>query len=154
VGNLPEPKTYTDGAEILRRLFGAQFPRLTDDDWLAFASRAFTEERGRLQPTYDVKLAKTLEGIDLARPLPSLWVEFDALVRVPMMVIRGANSDVLSTATVEAMRARRGDLDVIEVPDQGHAPLLAEEEIIGQIGSFITACERFGAPVMELGRAG
>jgi pimeloyl-ACP methyl ester carboxylesterase len=153
VGNLPEPKTYADAAEILRRLFGAQFPRLTEADWLAFASRAFKEERGRLQPTYDVKLAKTLDGIDLARPLPSLWVEFDALARVPVMVIRGANSDVLSTTTVEAMRARRGDLDIIEVPDQGHAPLLAEEEIISQIGSFIAACERFGEALMGLGSA-
>jgi pimeloyl-ACP methyl ester carboxylesterase len=150
VGNLPEPKSYAEGAEILRRLFGAQFPRLTDEDWLAFASRAFKEERGRLQPTYDIKLAKTLDGIDLARPLPSLWVEFDALAHVPVMVIRGANSDVLSAATVEAMRARRGDLDVIEVPDQGHAPLLAEEQIIGQIGSFIAACERFGEATMGL----
>ncbi|HEY6256705.1 MAG TPA: alpha/beta hydrolase [Xanthobacteraceae bacterium] len=145
VGNLPEPKTYADGAEILRRLFVSQFPKLSEDDWLAFARRAFKEQGGRLRPTYDVRLAKTLEGIDLARPLQTLWVEFDALARVPVMVVRGANSDVLSAATVEAMRARRGDLDFIEVPDQGHAPLLAEEDIIDHIGAFIAACERFGA---------
>lgn len=142
VGNLPEPKSHADGADILRRLFSAQFPRLSEDDWLAFSRRAFKEQSGRLRPTYDVKLAKALEGIDLARPLPSLWAEFDALSRVPLMVVRGANSDVLSAATVEAMRERRADLDYIEVPDQGHAPLLAEEEIIDRIGSFIAARER------------
>jgi pimeloyl-ACP methyl ester carboxylesterase len=93
-----------------------------------------------LLATYDVRIAKTLAGIDLERPLQPLWVEFDALTRVPVMVIRGANSDLLSASTVAAMRARRPDIDVIEVPDQGHAPLLVEHEIISQIGSFIAHC--------------
>jgi len=141
VGNMPEPKSFADGAEILRRLFAAQFPKLSDDDWGAFSRRAFKEHRGRLLPTYDVRIAKTLEGIDLERPLQSLWVEFDALAHVPVMVIRGANSDVLAPATVAAMRARRGDLDAIEVPDQGHAPLLVEPETIGNISAFIARCE-------------
>ncbi len=142
VGNLPEPKSFADGAEILRRLFASQFPSLSEDDWMAFSRRAFKERRGRLLPTYDVRIAKTLQAIDLGRPLQPLWVAFDALSRVLVMVIRGANSDVLSPATVQAMRARRAQLDVIEVPDQGHAPLLVEHETIGQISSFIERCER------------
>lgn len=150
VGNLPEPKSFRDAADILRRLFGGQFPRLTEDDWLVAARRGFREDKGRLEPTYDVKLAKTLEGIDLARPLPSLWAEFDALARMPVMVVRGANSDVLSADTVAAMRSRRGDdLDYIEVPDQGHPPLLAEDETIGHIGSFVAACEVYAARASE-----
>jgi pimeloyl-ACP methyl ester carboxylesterase len=145
VGNLPEPKSFTDGADILRRLFASQFPKLSQDDWIAFSRRAFKEQGGRLLPTYDVRIAKTLEAIDLERPLQSLWVEFDALARLPVMVIRSANSDVLSATTVEAMRARKPDLETIEVPDQGHAPLLAEHETIGQISSFVADCERSGA---------
>src|SRR3954470_11859871 len=39
VGKLPQPRDFEDGAEILRRLFGAQFPRLTEADWLASAHR-------------------------------------------------------------------------------------------------------------------
>jgi pimeloyl-ACP methyl ester carboxylesterase len=145
VGNLPEPKSFADGAQILRRLFASQFPKLSEDDWIAFSKRAFKQQGGRLLPTYDVRIAKTLERIDLERPLQSLWVEFDALAHMPAMVIRGANSDVLSAATVEAMRARKPDLDVIEVPDQGHAPLLVEHETIGRISSFVAHCERYGA---------
>ena len=107
VGKLPQPATFEEAAEILRRLFDAQFTKLTHEDWLASAHRTFKQENGRLVPTYDVNLAKTMEGIDFERPLPPLWAQFAALARVPAMAIRGANSDLLSAETVEAMRATR-----------------------------------------------
>jgi pimeloyl-ACP methyl ester carboxylesterase len=141
VGKLPTPRSYDEGADILRRLFAAQFPGFAAQDWLDFAQRSWKESNGALVPVYDVKLATTLAGADFERPLPPLWHQFDALAKVPLMVIRGANSDILSTATVAAMRERRYDIDVVEVPDQGHAPVLAEPGLIRRIANFIVFCE-------------
>ena len=97
-----------------------------------YARRTFKEADGRLVPDYDVKLGTILTEVDLDKPLPAMWKEFDALAHLPVMVIRGGNSDILSAATVAAMQARHPALQVVEVPDQGHAPLLAEADVIGQ----------------------
>jgi pimeloyl-ACP methyl ester carboxylesterase len=141
VGKLPRPESFEEGAEILRRLFGAQFTRLSDDEWLGFSRRTFKVEQHSLGPTYDPQLAKTLSGIDFNHRLPPLWSEFDALGRVPLMVVRGANSDILSEETVAAMRGRRTDMTTLVVADQGHAPLLTAPDIIGSIAAFIATCE-------------
>jgi pimeloyl-ACP methyl ester carboxylesterase len=141
VGKLPQPKSHAEGAEILRRLFDAQFPKFDAEAWLDAARRTWEDRAGRLVPTYDVKLAKTLKGIEPEQPIPSLWKEFDALAHVPVMVIRGVNSDILSAETVTAMRARRPDLVTLDVPDQGHAPTLAEPDVIQRIADFIATCD-------------
>jgi pimeloyl-ACP methyl ester carboxylesterase len=142
VGKLPQPRDFADGAELLRRLFASHFPKLTAEHWLAAAQRTWqiTDKNG-LQPTYDVRLARTLADINIEQPLPPLWNEFDSLRRVPLMVIRGGNSDLLSAATVEAMAARHPGMEIIEVADQGHVPLL-EGEILQRIARFVGTCER------------
>src|SRR5262249_17202619 len=125
----------------LRRLFGSQFPKWTDDDWVAFAHRTFKEAGGRIVPDYDVKLATTLKGVNPERPLAPLWNAFDALAGRPVLVIRGGNSDLLSPATVEAMRQRHRGLDVLEVPDEGHAPQLSDAATLGRIAAFVAKCD-------------
>lgn len=144
VGKLPQPRGFAEGAEILRRLFSGQFPKLTAEQWLTAAQRAWRMQDGALKPTYDVRLARTLAGIDIERPLPPLWHEFDALSGVPMLVIRGANSDILDAATVTAMAARHTGMQAIEVADQGHVPLLEGDELLGSIGAFVAKCDGAG----------
>ncbi|MGA8990579.1 MAG: alpha/beta hydrolase, partial [Rhodoplanes sp.] len=142
VGKLPQPKDFAEGAAVVRGLFASQFPKFTEKDWIAAAHRTWREENGRLALAYDPALAKTLAAFDANTPMPDLWPQFDSLAHVPMLVIRGALSDLLSLKTVAEMRARRKQLDVLEVPDQGHAPLLIEPEVIARIAAFINSCDK------------
>jgi pimeloyl-ACP methyl ester carboxylesterase len=137
VGKLPLPSSPAEGAQILRRLFQVQFPKLTNDQWHAAAARAWKIDHGALVPTYDSRLAQTFAAADGEQPVPTLWKEFDTLSQVPVLVIRGANSDILSAATVGAMRAHHPGLQSIEVPDQGHVPLLEGAELIQRIKQFV-----------------
>jgi len=151
IGRLPQPRSFEEGADILRRLMSAQFPKLTADQWLGSARQTWQIRNGKLALLYDTRLAHVFTGFDIERPLPALWNEFDTLANVPMLVIRGANSDLLSAATVTAMRARRGKMETFEVPDQGHAPLLEGNDIVLRIARFVEACEigRRAAPALN-----
>jgi pimeloyl-ACP methyl ester carboxylesterase len=140
VGKLPIARNFEEGAEILRWLFEAQFTKLAPQDWIAFAQRTWREGHGTLVPSHDPKLARALRGVSLER-LPTFWDEFDALARIPLMVIRGANSDMLARPTLNEMLARREQLEVVAVPDQGHAPLLAEPKVIWRVAAFVSSCD-------------
>ena len=141
VGKLPQPRNFAEGAEILRRLFSAQFPKLSGEDWLAAANRTWKIAGGALEPTYDVRLQKMLAEVDIERPLPTMWPEFDALARVPVLAIRGENSDILSAETLARMKEHHPAMDIIEVPDEGHVPLLVGDHLLGQIAAFIRKCD-------------
>lgn len=142
-GQIPPPPEFAAGAATLRRLFGPQFPNLHDSDWLAWAHRSWRETADGLVPTYDANIAETLKDVAAEQPIPDLWPQFEALPQqVPAMVIRGALSDILSAETVAAMGARRPDLVAVEVPDQGHAPLLTEPVILGRISDFLRRCDQ------------
>jgi pimeloyl-ACP methyl ester carboxylesterase len=137
VGRLPAPGDYADAARLLRDVFAAQFPKLSDENWLASAHRAFKQEDGRLVPAYDVKIAETLKDVGPETIVPDLWPQFDALAQVPVMVVRGALSDLLSAETMAAMSGRHPDLRVVEVADQGHAPMLQDEPTLVAIERFV-----------------
>lgn len=144
VGKLPPPKSLAEGAATLRR-FNPDFPALTDADWLAFAKRTWRQRNGTLELVYDPRLMDGLAAFDPDQPLPDMWPQFDAMPHTPLMVVRGANSDILSPATVAAMRARRSDLVSIEVPNQGHAPLLSEADMISRISDFLAQCDKIAS---------
>ena len=141
VGKLPLPGDHLEGAEVLRQLFGPAFPRLAAAEWRAWAERTWREEADRPVLDYDPALARTLDAFDPATPVPPLWGLFAGLQTVPVLAIRGANSDLLAPETLAAMAAAHPRLDAATVPDQGHAPLL-EGEVIDRIAEFVARIEQ------------
>ncbi|MBA2125274.1 alpha/beta hydrolase [Hyphomicrobium methylovorum] len=134
VGRIPVPKNWPDAARIVRDLTQRDFPNLTDEDTDAVARQLFNEKNGKPTSGYDSKLTKCLSVLD--GPIPALWPQFEALKRVPLLVLRGGNSDLLSEATVEEMRRRHPQMSSVTVPGEGHAPLLRDAPTIGAIASF------------------
>lgn len=149
VGKLPQPRTFAEGAEILKGLFGAQFPKVTGEHWVDAAHRTWHLRDGALVLTYDVELAHSLGQIDATHPLPALWNEFDTLRNVPMLVIHGEHSDILAPVTIEAMAGRHPGMQLIEVPDEGHPPALAGRQIIGNVRNFVAACDAARGGIQE-----
>jgi pimeloyl-ACP methyl ester carboxylesterase len=73
-----------------------------------------------------------------AAPPPSVapWDAFRG-IRCPVLVVRGAQSDILSPLTARAMCAAIPDCEMAEVPGVGHAPLLTEPEAIQALEAFL-----------------
>lgn len=141
VGKLPALKNFSEGAAVLKRISGAQFPDMPDEAWETQARRTWKEEGGKLTPQYDIKLLKTLENLDLEQPLPTLWPQFGSLAHAPVLIVRGENSDILAQNTAEEMQKRHPDCDLHVVPGQGHAPLLADAPTLNRIAAFVEKCE-------------
>lgn len=139
VGRMPVPKTWPEAVMVLREMNERAFPEFDDAQWEEMAHDIFDERKGRPALAYDRKLARAFGTIDLSQPVPDLWPQFAALGPFPAFVVRGANSDVLSAETLEAMVERHPNLRAMTVPDQGHPPVLKEHETIEAIGAFLAA---------------
>lgn len=141
VGRLALPASFEDGARMLRGLFGAHFTRFAGDDWLAHARRSWLADAdGRPAASYDPRLAATLAPADPPQPLPQLWEQFAALANVPVLTIRGENSDLLSADTLARMQGLRPDMATMVIAGEGHAPVL-EGETAARVAAFV---ERIG----------
>jgi len=130
--------------EIMQTISDKQFPGLDDEGWMKLARGTWQEKDGKLVPVYDPALLKGLAGLDLEKPLPPLWTLFAALSHAPLLVLRGAHSDILSNETLREMEKRHPACETHSVPGQGHAPLL-DGEAAARIVDFIAAVERGGA---------
>ncbi len=138
VGRNPSVKTHEDLAAALPGVMPG-FANVPPARWLAEARLHYTASETGLRITYDPALRDAfLAAFD--GPPADLWPLFDACAGLPLALIRGANSDLLSPATATEMRARRPDMIFVEVPDRAHIPYLDEPESLSAIHVFLKAC--------------
>ena len=138
----PQPKDLGEAIALQKAANGAAFPSLTDADWERMTLAIFREEGGRLIADFDPNLLKTLNNIDLGRPLPVLWPQFLGLRGIPVLAIRGANSRLLSKETLAEMARQHPGLETLTAHGQGHAPLLETPPLPEKIEAFIARAER------------
>jgi len=139
VGRVPLPYSWPDAARMTRELNRRQFPAISEAVWEEAARQWYNEKNGKPAPGYDPNLGNALSVLD--GPIPALWPQFEALKRVPLMVLRGENSDILTAETVEEMRRRHPATATVTVANQGHAPLLKDAPTIEAIRHFLSATD-------------
>lgn len=136
VGSAPSQPTWLHAARQTADLNAAVFPDYDIHDWLRMVHRThrLTPE-GRIVADYDKQIAAPFRlpggeaGIDL-------WPAFDVLAAHPLLIVRGALSDILEPATAEKMLARARDGALCTVARLGHAPTLDEPEARAAIATW------------------
>ena len=125
----------------LKALQGTMFPDADEAFWQTFARRTVTvRSDGTLEFDYDPAIANAFAPPKDGEPAPAppdLMPLFQALAARPVLVLRGALSDILSPDGIAAMRAVKPDLEVAEVPGIGHAPTLEEPAAWAAISAFL-----------------
>lgn len=135
VGQPPSARTLREAAEQLR-LTSLGFDNVPASRWAEEAVRRFTESADGLDLTYDPALRESfLAAFD--GPPVDLWPLFDACAGLPLALIRGANSDLMSAATAQEMQARRPDMLHAEIAGRGHIPFLDEPDALACIKSWL-----------------
>jgi pimeloyl-ACP methyl ester carboxylesterase len=135
-GKLPPVSSWGEAAAQAKSVYGLALPGLTDADWLDYARSGYREDaNGVPVPDVDPKISEELKNTSAAAP--DLWPLYAQIRGVPMLVIRGALSDILSAATVARMAREKPDLMHIEVANRGHTPLLNEPPCVAAIDAFV-----------------
>ena len=104
--------------------------------WLKMAKNTFRySENGELRFDWDINIVKPL--LKSNYKIPDMWPLFRALTDIPTMVLRGAESDILSSACFAEMQKVKPNLLAVEIPRAGHVPTLAEPESIRALDDFL-----------------
>lgn len=118
------------------------YPHYEIGDWLAMAKRLYRlNAAGRIVLDYDMKIAEPfrLPGNEAG---PDMWRALDRLAGVPLLIVRGALSDILSEPVAQRMMTAIEGSDLVTVPDIGHAPTLDEPEAMQAIDALLARVAR------------
>jgi len=129
-------KTWDDAGRAIAANYGASFERYTHEDWVKMAKRNCREENGEIRFDYDMAITEPFKA---SGPTPTIdmWPLFQALAAKPLLVVRGAKSDLLTAETAARMQAAAPDTKFVVVEGVGHAPELNEAEAVAAIDAFL-----------------
>lgn len=136
LGKNPSYKSYDEAVEGMPVFYKGQFENVPPSRWREGAQRWWDEGPGGLKINYDPKLRDAVVESS-AQPSPDMWPLFDALAGIPIALVRGANTDLLTEETVKEMQRRRPDMTFTNVPDRGHVPFLDEPEAIAALRTIL-----------------
>ena len=127
VGRQQTFRDWDEAASAIAERNRAVCPRYGDEDWKRFVRRICRQTPEGVGFDYDMRIA---DNFKLARSSPAggAWPAFRRLRGVPLLIVRGALSDLLSVGLAERMLAEHPDAELVTVPEIGHAPSLSEPE--------------------------
>lgn len=142
-GSQPVVRNWDDVVQHIKSIYGDALGGLSDSDWLAYANLTYRENAAGIPvPDYDTNIGRAFRDDSASNTsAPNLWPVFAKILKMPMLVIRGEHSDILSAETVQRMMQEKPDLNYISVPDRGHAPLLNEKVCVAEIDCFLAALD-------------
>ncbi|MGR3814417.1 MAG: alpha/beta fold hydrolase [Cognatishimia activa] len=135
LGRPPVWKTYAEAAAV-RSSVMAGFANVPDSRWREEVEKQHHQTPNGLINTYDPKLRDAVEAASL-QAVPDLWPFFTAFAHLPVALIRGANSDLLSVTAFERMQKELPDALAVTVADRGHIPFLDEPEALDTLRAWI-----------------
>ncbi len=136
VGRNPAAKTLQELVDKMP-LVSPGFAHVPYSRWAEEVVRHYVQTDTGVKINYDPSLREAFLAAFKGETVPEAWPLFDACAGLPLALIRGANSDLLSAATAAAMRARRPDMLFAEVPDRAHVPFLDEPEALEVIRAWL-----------------
>jgi pimeloyl-ACP methyl ester carboxylesterase len=123
--------------EAALRFIHAPFGPLSDEQWRKLAAQsARRKQDGSYGLNYDPKIAAPFQKI--ANEDLDLWAYWEKIA-CPVLVLRGAQSDILRRQDAEAMTQRGPRAKLVEFAGIGHAPALIEPDQIGVVRDFLFA---------------
>ena len=137
LGRMHEPASWQEAVDMLRENLGSHFTTLSEQDWQDHARATFRDVNGKPHRNFDEGLITSIKAQNFDEELPTFWPQFDGLRHLPLLVIRGGNSDLFSSNTLAAMAERHQGMQSITVEGQGHAPLLHSGKLPKQIYQFL-----------------
>jgi pimeloyl-ACP methyl ester carboxylesterase len=131
--------TFEDGARFIRDV-SQSFGQHTEEEWLKLCTDVLRQDKdGRWVRHYDMGLATpfrsaTPESADADQAM--LWAAYDA-IQCPTLLVRGADSDLLSPETAAEMTRRGPKAALVEIPNVGHAPTFIHDDQIAIAKQFL-----------------